>query len=132
MEKFGLQSAAASLVCRSLSLAAIHSSSSHPLLPLSVMSDPAPACGSGLPASFLARLASLKGRLVLVTGGSGFLGGHIVQVLLQAGARVRVFDVMAPKPGHGIWKDSDPVEVQTGEIARDTQTESAAEAEAAL
>lgn len=33
---------------------------------------------------------SYKGKLVLVTGGSGFVGTHIVQELLTAGARVRV------------------------------------------
>lgn len=35
---------------------------------------------------------SLAGATVLVTGGGGFIGSHIVDDLMAAGARVRVFD----------------------------------------
>ena len=82
------------------------------------MSDPPPTCAlgvSGLPAAFVSNLSALRGKLCLVTGGAGFLGGHIVSVLLQAGAKVRIFDLYLPRENHGIWKKEDPVEVVKGQ-----------------
>lgn len=44
---------------------------------------------------------------VLVTGGSGFIGTHIVEELLAKGHKVRVFDRRIPKSGEVEWLDGD-------------------------
>jgi len=36
---------------------------------------------------------------ILVTGGSGFIGSHIVDVLLEQGHRVKIYDIESPKYG---------------------------------
>lgn len=38
---------------------------------------------------------NLDGTTVLVTGGAGFVGSHIVDLLVERGARVRIFDNMS-------------------------------------
>ncbi len=57
----------------------------------------------------------LSGRRVLVTGGSGFIGRHVVAVLAAAGARVRVVD-LKPHPDPG-------VEIVQGDIADQSVTD---------
>jgi len=64
-------------------------------------------------------VSSLAGQRVLVTGGSGFIGRHVVATLAAAGASVRVVDLL-PHP--------DPeVEVVLGDIADVTTIDAAYE-----
>jgi len=63
--------------------------------------------------------ADLSGRRILVTGGSGFIGRHVVADLLSAGAHVRVVD-LKPHP------DPD-VEIVLGDLAEAETLEAALE-----
>lgn len=61
----------------------------------------------------------LAGRRIIVTGGSGFIGRHVVADLLDAGAHVRIVDLQ-PHPDPG-------VEIVRGDIAEPEVLEAALE-----
>lgn len=54
------------------------------------------------------------GKRVCVTGGSGFLGFHLVKQLRRRGARVRVL-ALVPRSGHPLWNLPD-VEKRFGDL----------------
>jgi len=58
-----------------------------------------------------------KGDLVLVTGGSGYVGSHLVRMLLERGYRVRVLETFLYGNGGLREVQSDPgLEIQYGDI----------------
>ena len=54
-------------------------------------------------------LPPMSGRSVLVTGGSGFIGTHLVEALVRAGATVTNLDVRAPnvEAHRAYWRECD-------------------------
>lgn len=62
-----------------------------------------------------------KGRAVLVTGGAGFIGSHLVDALLTLGARVRVLDNLSTGHLDNLRHCLDRIEFLEGDI-RDFKT----------
>ena len=60
----------------------------------------------------------LRGVPVLVTGGAGFIGGHLVEALVARGARVRVLDDFSTGRPQNLAAVADAVEIHEGDIAR--------------
>lgn len=68
-------------------------------------------------------MKSFKGESVLVTGGAGFIGSHIVDRLMNEGASVRVLDDLSNgnMANLSLWKDNKNLEFIVGDI-RDKKT----------
>lgn len=56
-----------------------------------------------------------RGDLVALTGGSGFVGSHVADALLEAGYRVRA---LARRPDDPGWLKGAPVEIIPGDVRR--------------
>ena len=65
--------------------------------------------------------ADNPGRRALVTGGAGFIGGHVVEHLLRAGWEVRVLDDLSSGREQNLADARDHVELIRGDV-RDAET----------
>ena len=61
-------------------------------------------------------MSALAGRAVLVTGGAGFIGSHLVDALITAGARVRVLDDFSSGRRENLAAAGPRVEVVEGDV----------------
>jgi len=70
---------------------------------------------------------NLRDRLVLVTGGAGFIGSHVVDALMISGARVRVIDNLSGGTLDNIkrWIGEDTFEFIKGDLLNDRDLERA-------
>jgi NAD dependent epimerase/dehydratase len=59
-----------------------------------------------------------SGRRVLVTGAGGFIGSHLTEALVQAGASVRAFVRYTSRGDHGWLESSEPEIIREVEIFR--------------
>lgn len=60
-------------------------------------------------------------RTVLVTGGAGFIGSHLVDALVGAGANVRVFDNLADGSLDNLVESSTHIEFVRGDLLNDSE-----------
>ena len=61
-------------------------------------------------------IPDFQGVPVLVTGGAGFIGSHLVDALVERGARVRVLDDLSSGNLGNLAHHGDAIEVQRGDI----------------
>lgn len=67
------------------------------------------------------------GRLALVTGGAGFIGSNLVELLLRLGFRVRVFDNLSTGFREYVPADDERVEFIEGDVRQFAEVEKAVE-----
>jgi UDP-glucose 4-epimerase len=64
---------------------------------------------------------------VLVTGGAGFIGSHLVEALVRRGDRVRVLDNLSTGTSDNLAAVANQIEAIVGEVADDQQVRAAVE-----
>jgi dTDP-L-rhamnose 4-epimerase len=72
----------------------------------------------------------MTGKIILITGGAGFIGSHLARRLMAKGRRVRILDSLSPQihgdPARGIeWLSAGGVEFLRGSVTSRTDWERA-------